>query len=198
MVLRWKIKIKKSQELKFGVAASALRLLLAPDKRLSNNQKGYSPKRPWGGEVSISKIVINLAVTVPPIHTHTCTLPPPPPNTHIHSLVSSPGPTPKIGKGAWLHFQTSRMCWLSISCNNCMPYTIMWQPATVDNGITEYEQILLWSDYGQILWGESSSLANVNTLSKFQVFENSVSLVFIFKWSWNESTIFTCQEFSDL
>ena len=74
----------------------------------------------------------------------------------------------------------------------------MWQPATVDNGITEYEQILLRSDYRQILWGKSSSLANVNTLSKFQVFENSVSLVFIFKWSWNESTIFTCQEFSDL
>ena len=44
-----KKKIKKSQELKFGVAASALRLLLAPDKRLSNNQKGYSPKRPLGG-----------------------------------------------------------------------------------------------------------------------------------------------------
>ena len=68
------------QELKLGLAASALRLLLVP----TNNQKGYSPKDHCF-VFSISKIVINLVVTAPPIHTHTCNSPPLPPNTHTHT-----------------------------------------------------------------------------------------------------------------
>jgi len=96
------------QELKLGLAASALRLLLVPT-RDCNNQKGYSPKDHCF-VFSISKIVINLVVTAPPIHTHTCNSPPLPPNTHTHTLASSPGPSQKSGKGPGHTCKLARMC----------------------------------------------------------------------------------------
>ena len=45
---------------------------------------------------------------------------------HACILASSPGPTWKIGKGAWSHLQSSCMCWVSILCNNYMFYMIIW------------------------------------------------------------------------
>ena len=45
---------------------------------------------------------------------------------------------------------------------------------------------------------KSSSLTSIlrSKFLKLEVYKRSASVVHIFKWSWNESTTFTCQEFS--
>ena len=68
---------------------------------------------------------------------------------YTQELVSFPRPGPenklpcpqtllkKLEKRACMvSLATSRMCWVSLLCNNYMLYVIMWQPASVDNGIT--------------------------------------------------------------
>ena len=53
------------------------------------------------------------------------------------------------------------------------------------------EQILLWSDYRQILWSKSSSYS-LSSLNRYNLrfTKNHNHLVSIFKWSWNNSTTF--------
>ena len=107
---------------------------------------------------------------------------------HDYSRVaSSPGSALKIGKGTWLHLQT--MCWVSILCNTLHDLVVasfcsQWHNNRVG------EQILLWSNHRQILWGKSRSLASVNTLSKFLKFK-------VYKKSASFVPIFTCQEYSN-
>ena len=72
----------------------------------------------------------------------------------------------KFGKGPGHTYKLPRMC--SVLCDNYVRDHMLasycwWWYYRVD------EQILLWSNYRQILWGNSSSLANVNTLQVSEI-----------------------------